>query len=184
MEVLKSIDINLFYFFNSTLANPVTDKFMPFITERDNWFIFYALIWLYLFFKGGRKGKTAAILIIILILISDQVSDNVLKPLFHRIRPCHVLPDVRLLVNCSDAFALPSNHAVNNFAAAAMFSHFYPSMKYVLFAGAFVVSISRVMCGIHYPFDIALGAIVGLMFAMLILYLWKLLNDKINFLPQ
>ncbi len=156
---------------------------MPFITERSNWFIFYAIIWIYLVIKGGPRGRTAALLIIPLIFISDQAADNIIKPFFHRIRPCHVLQNVRLLINCSESYAFPSNHAVNNFAAAALFSNFYPRMKYVLFGGALVVSLSRIFVGIHYPFDIIGGAAIGILFAMLVIYLWKLINRKFKILP-
>jgi len=182
LEILQSIDTSLFYFFNVTLANPVTDKFMPFITAREHWFIFYVLVWIYLFFMEGRRGKVAAILIIILILCTDQFADNILKPYFHRIRPCHVLPDVHLLINCSNSFSFPSNHAVNNFAAAALFSFFYPRMKFFLFAGAFIVSLSRIMCGVHYPFDMLGGGIIGIIFAMVLIFLWKQINSKTGFL--
>ncbi|HMS33329.1 MAG TPA: phosphatase PAP2 family protein [Ignavibacteria bacterium] len=178
MEFIQSIDAALFHFINSTLANPVTDRLMPFITERNNWFIFYSLVWLYIVFKGGTKGRVSALLIILVILISDQTADNIIKPFFHRIRPCHVLDDVHILINCSQSYAFPSNHAVNNFAAAALFSYFYPSMKSFLFTGAFIVSLSRVMCGVHYPFDIAGGALIGMAFAYLIIYLWKLIDKK------
>lgn len=159
-----------------TLANPFTDRFMPFITERDNWFIFYAVIWLYLIFKGGRNGRVSAILILPLILFSDQVADNLIKPLFERIRPCHVVPGAHILANCSGAFSFPSNHAVNNFAAATLFSHFYPGMKGVLYAGASVVALSRVFCGVHYPFDIVIGAIIGIAFATSVIGVWELIG--------
>jgi undecaprenyl-diphosphatase len=154
---------------------------MPFITERNHWFIFYAIIWLYLIIKGGAKGRAAAVLILILIYASDQTSDNLIKPLVQRIRPCHVLQDVHLLVNCTHSFSFPSNHAVNNFAAAVLFSYFYPSMKYVLFGGAFIVSLSRVMCGVHYPGDIIGGAAIGILFAMILIFLWKKVNRKLKF---
>lgn len=182
MDFFQRLDEILFYFINVTLANPVTDQFMPFITERTNWFIFYVLIWLYLVIKGGVRGRVSAILIIILILITDQLSNNIIKPYFQRIRPCHTLPNVHLLIECSDAYSFPSIHAVNNFAAATLFSYFYPDMKYFLFSGALIVASSRIFCGIHYPFDILGGAIIGIMFAWLIIYLWKLVNNKVHIL--
>jgi undecaprenyl-diphosphatase len=180
LELLQNIDTQLFRFINITLANPVTDKFMPFITERNHWFIFYVLIWLYLFFKGGRTGRISALLILPLIAFSDQFADNVLKPLFQRPRPCHDVPGVHLLINCSEAFAFPSNHAVNNFAAATLFSHFYPGMRTFLYTGAFIVALSRVMCGVHYPFDILAGAIIGMIFALVIIKLWEILEKSLN----
>lgn len=183
MDFFQKIDESFFYFINVNLANSVFDTLMPFITERSNWFIFYVLIWLYLIIKGGRRGEVAAILIIVLILITDQFSDNIIKPFFHRIRPCHTLPNVHLLIGCSDAYAFPSNHAVNNFAAATLFSYFYPNMKYFLFIGALIVSSSRIFVGIHYPFDIIGGAIIGIIFALLIIYFWKLFNNRLHILP-
>lgn len=182
MEFLKNTDIAVFYFINKTLANPYTDKLMPFITERDNWFILYFIIWIFLFFKGGRKGKVSAVLILILILVADQLSDNLIKPLFHRTRPCNELSGVHLLTGCTESYSFPSNHAVNNFAAAFLFSKFYPGMKYFLFTGALIVSLSRVFCGVHYPSDVLGGALIGIIFASLIIYLWNLFYSKIHFL--
>lgn len=184
MEFFQSLDEYLFYFVNVNLANPLTDKLMPFITERTNWFIFYVLVWLYLVIKGGTKGIVSALLILILILVTDQFSNNVIKPYFHRIRPCHILPNVHLLIGCSDSFSFPSIHAVNNFAAATLFSYFYPHMRYFLYVGAFIIALSRVFCGIHYPFDIVGGAFIGIIFGLLIVYLWKLVNSKIHIIKH
>ncbi|MBL8006207.1 MAG: phosphatase PAP2 family protein [Ignavibacteria bacterium] len=180
MEFLQKADESIFRFINTGLANPLTDRLMPFITERNNWFIFYVLIWIFLFFKGGRKGKISAVMVLILIFICDQFSENVLKAIFQRIRPCHTVADVHLLVGCTESFSFPSIHAVNNFAAAAMFSYFYKDMKNFLFSGAFIVSISRIFCGVHYPSDIIGGAITGILFAALLIYIWKKVNSKLK----
>ena len=184
MEFLQEIDVAVFYFINSSLANPVTDSFMPFITESKNWIIFYIIVWFYLVIKGGRKGIVVGILILICILVSDQLSSNLLKNYFHRIRPCNILPHVHLLVECTKAYSFPSSHAVNNFAAATFFSYFYPGYKYVLFIGAFLIAISRVFCGVHYPFDILGGIFIGILVGLFIIYLWKFINNKFNILKE
>ena len=51
-----------------------------------------------------------------------------------------------------------------------------------LFTGAFIISLSRVMCGVHYPFDIAAGALFGILFGMLVIYLWNLFNKRFKIL--
>ena len=183
LDFLQGIDEKLFYFFNGNLANPLFDKFMPFITKEESWIIFYVLFWLSLVFTGGKKGVIAGILILILVLITDQ-SSNVLKVYFHRIRPCNVLPDVHLLVNCTSSFSMPSSHAVNNFAAAVLFSHFYPKYRYVLFIGAFIVASSRIFVGVHYPFDMLAGAIWGMLIASILVYIWKFINNKLKILKS
>jgi len=183
LDFLQTIDEKLFYFINGNLANPLFDKFMPFITKEESWMIFYVLFWLSLVFTGGKKGVIAGILIIILIIITDQ-SSNILKAYFHRIRPCNVLPGVHMLVNCTGSFSMPSSHAVNNFAAAVLFSHFYPKYRYFLFTGAFIVAISRIFVGVHYPFDMLIGALYGMLVASLLVYLWKFINAKLKILKN
>ena len=184
MHFLQNIDNSIFYFINGTLANPVTDVFMPFITVEKHWFIFYAIMWLYLMIAGGKKGRIAALLVLLLVLISDQVSSNLIKNLVERVRPCNILPSdkVHLLVGCTNSFSFPSSHAVNNFAGAFFFSYFYPKMKYGIYTGAFLMAISRVFCGVHYPSDVFGGMLIGLFIGWFIIWLWKKFNGKFKIL--
>lgn len=180
LNILQSIDNGIFYFFNVTLANPVTDTVMPFITVEKHWFIFYAIIWLYLMIAGGKKGRTVALLVLLLVLISDQLSSNFIKDFVRRTRPCHVLQGVHLLVGCNDSFSFPSSHAVNNFAGAFFFSHFYPKLKYGLYTGAFLMAISRIFCGVHYFSDILGGAVIGLLIGWGFIVLWEKINSRLK----
>jgi undecaprenyl-diphosphatase len=182
LNIIQLIDEKIFYFINVTLANPVTDKFFPFITVEDHWYIFYAIMWLYLMIAGGKRGRIAALLVLLLVLISDQASSNLIKNLVQRIRPCNVLPNVHLLVGCTSSYSFPSSHAVNNFAGAYFFSYFYPKVKYGLYTGAFLMAISRVFCGVHYPFDVLGGILIGLLIGWLVITLWTAFNKKLKIL--
>lgn len=176
IDFLYSIDLSLFYFINHTLSNPIFDKFFPFITSVNNWYIAYIILWSILFFKGGKLGKIASIGIILLIITSDQISSNLLKHLFERIRPCNSLDDVNLLVNRPRSFSFPSSHAVNNFAVAFYFYKLFPKLKWVLFIVAVLIAFSRPYVGVHYPSDILVGAFVG----MGIGYIFGLLTLRLN----
>ena len=121
IDFLYSVDLSVFYFINSTISNPIFDKFFPFITNVKNWYLAYIILWSLLLVKGGKIGKFASVGIILLIISSDQISSNLLKNLFERLRPCNALDDVNILVNCSRSFSFPSSHAVNNFAVAFYF---------------------------------------------------------------
>lgn len=184
IDVLYQIDVTILYFLNSTIANPIIDKFFVFITDVKNWYLTYLILWLILMFKGGRKGKIAAGFMILLIIASDQFSSNLLKNMFERIRPCNVLPDIRAVIGCSGTFSFPSSHAVNNFAAATFFATIYPQYKWVLYITAFLVALSRPYLGLHYPSDMLggaiIGALLGYMFALAVMKIDNVITEKKN----
>src|ERR1051326_15417 len=164
IDFLYSIDKSIFIFWNQTLANPVTDVVMPFITNINQstpGLCFLAALWILLMWKGGRKGRIVGILLIPLVVMSDQLSSSVIKKLVERPRPCHdingvpVLDHVRLLVPCGSGHSFPSSHAVNGFAIASFFSNYYRRWAWAWFTVAAMMSLSRVFVGVHYPSDIA-----------------------------
>ena len=180
VDFLYSIDLSIFYFFNHTLSNGVFDKFFSIITSVNNWYIAYVILLLISFIKGGTKGKLAVLGIILLIVVTDQTGYKILKEFFERIRPCNALSDVITPLGCTGSYSFPSNHAVNNFAAAVFFYRLFPNLKYPLFITASLVAISRVYLGLHYPSDILGGAIIGSAFGYLFAYFVLLANEKIN----
>ena len=176
MDILYSIDLAIFYFFNHTLSTGFLDKFFSIITDVNNWYIAYIILAGIAVTKGGKRGRIAVAGIIILIIFTDQTGYKLLKEIFQRIRPCNVLPDVITPIDCRGSFSFPSNHALNNFAAATFLWRLFPKFKWVFFITAFFVALSRVYLGLHYPSDIAVGAIIGATFG----YLFSMAAIKID----
>ncbi len=168
MEALLDFDTWLFYAINHGLSNSLFDRFFPFITEVRHWIMLYIAGFVVLFWKGGRRGILIGIAIILTIAITDQLNSSFLKEFIGRIRPCHVLPDVNLLVNCGGGKSFPSSHAANNFALAYILSVFFFRHRFLFFTIAFLMAFSRVYTGVHYPFDAVGGAFVGLGVGMLV----------------
>ena len=100
---LARVDRWLFYAINHDQANRVFDWLMPFVTSEGHFKLPLVLLFVALLLRGGARGRTAALLVIPLIAISDQLSSNLQKDLFERVRPCLALPDVRLLAGCSSS---------------------------------------------------------------------------------
>jgi undecaprenyl-diphosphatase len=173
MDYLLHLDTQLFYFINVGLQNPFFDWFMPFITERTHWFPVWGIAVIGLLWKGGKKGRTAVLLIIPVIILSDQLSAAVLKPLVARTRPCVALADVHLLIGIKTSFSFPSAHAANFFATATFFNYFYPKYRWYYFTAAALVAISRVSIGVHYPLDIIAGALLGAGCAGIVIFSWR-----------
>lgn len=169
MDSFQQIDLAIFYFLNSDIANPIFDIVLPFITNFKNWIPVYLLLIILLAWKGGAKGRIAVLSMIIAVGLTDYISGEFLKSFFARIRPCHELIDVRLLINCGSGKSFPSNHAANNFAMAVVLTHFYKKWTWLFFTLASMVAFSRVYTGVHYFSDIVGGAIFGTIMALLIL---------------
>ena len=176
VDFLYSLDVAVFYFINQTISNPLFDKFFPFITEINHWYLAYFILWCIAFFKGGRIGKVAAVLVLILIASSDQLNSALLKNFFGRIRPCNALPDVNILAGCTGSYSFPSSHAVNNFAVSVFFYRLFPKLKWILLVSATLIALSRTYVGVHYPSDILFGALLG----MLIGYIFSVFAVKIE----
>lgn len=180
VNFLYSIDKAVFFFINDTISNPLFDKFFPFITEADHWFLTYIILLGIAFVKGGRIGKIAVIMTVFLITASDQISSNLLKNLFERIRPCNALEGVNILAGCTGSYSFPSSHAVNNFAAAVFFYKIFPKLKWILLIAAALVALSRPYVGVHYPSDILGGAVIGAVIGWIFAEITIRINSRID----
>jgi undecaprenyl-diphosphatase len=181
MEFLYTLDVAIFHFINGTLANPVSDLVMPFLTDLNvHWpgRIILGGAWLLLLVKGGKRGRAAALLLIPLIALTDQASSALVKRWLMRPRPCHMVggaplvDHIRLLVDCGGGYSFPSSHAVNNFAAATFLSWNFPRWRGYLFGWASLIALSRVIVGVHYPSDIVGGMAIGIAAAWIFIFMW------------
>jgi len=179
LEKAIKIDTSLFFLLNFKAQNCVFDLLMPILTNLDYWRIPLILLAIFLLVFGEKRGRTIVLLLVVGITLSDQVCNNLLKPLVGRIRPCNVLENVHLLVNCTKAFSFPSSHATNIFTGMILFSFVYPKLRVALLTIATLVAYSRVYVGVHYPFDVVAGIILGILCALIIIVLFKLLSRKL-----
>lgn len=178
---LISADTFLFYLINQKSQNPFFDWFMPFITDFKNFTFLLVALALWVLYRQKKEGIIFLIFIGITLAITDQFSSSFLKDMVGRIRPCHTLPDVRLLTDCNTSYSFPSSHAVNIFAGAFFLAKPLRHFSILFYAVASLVAYSRVYIGIHYPFDALGGAVLGLLIAWPLRWLngWVVDNFKI-----
>jgi len=85
-----------------------------------------------------------------------------LKNSIHRNRPFKTYPDI-IPKSSEGSPSFPSGHTSSSFAAATSLSLMYP--KWYVIAPSFIwagaVGYSRLYLGVHYPSDVAAGALLG-----------------------
>lgn len=169
---LVEIDTSLFFLINKGMQSAFLDVLMPFASNNMKYlFLLPALL---LVLRERSKALAVLVMALVAVAIADS-SGNLLKGLVARERPCVALHDVRLLVGLGPSYSLPSNHASNSFAVAISLLLLGRNAAGILsLVIAAVVGISRVYVGVHYPFDVAAGALLGGVAALLSirLYAW------------
>lgn len=127
----------------------------------------------------GRRGMWALVIAGLLLIFSDRraaawrvvltlaltalVVDGVAKPLVWRDRPFLVASDARVIATPPTSSSMPSGHAALAVAAALAVSRALPAATVWWWALAAAIGVSRVYVGVHFPFDVAMGGLLGLL---------------------
>lgn len=169
-QKLEQIDQWLFIKINSVLTNPLFDSIMPFLRNGLNWLPLYLFLLLFAVMNFKQKGIWWCLFFIVTVALTDMAGTYIFKHNIARMRPCND-PDfffhVRLLVErCSYGYSFTSNHAANHFGMGVFFFvTMRPVLKKWAFAGliwAILIAYAQVYVGVHYPFDVLAGSLLGI----------------------
>jgi undecaprenyl-diphosphatase len=103
------------------------------------------------------------------ILVAESVS-GLLKDRLGRARPPVHDPDPTPLVALPQTSSFPSGHSTVAFACATVLALSVPRLRWALFALAALIAFSRVYVGVHYPFDVVAGALLGIALGFAVRY--------------
>jgi undecaprenyl-diphosphatase len=170
------------------MHNSFFDVVMYWFSNKVIWIPLYIYFFFLAFKKVGNRIWLVAITAVVLILLSDQISVHVFKNVFLRYRPCHNLliqAKVHLLNgHCGGTYGFVSSHAANTFALAMFLTLFFKDyVKYFgifIFTWASIVSYSRIYSGVHYPADVAVGAIVGMGIGVVVFKFYQYTNVRLG----
>ena len=165
-----TLDTQLFYLLNNVAGqSPLFDGIIVFLAS----YLAYILIVLFLallFFSQYPKRDKLQILLIIGIsaVIARFGITELIRFFYHRPRPFLTLPVHQLLTD--SAWSFPSGHATFFFALATAIYFYNKKWGVFFFLATILITISRVIAGVHYPSDIVGGAIIGIAVAYATFY--------------
>ena len=86
---------------------------------------------------------------------------KVLKSKTVRPRPYQVHQVIRLGERPLDHFSFPSGHTLHAVMVTAILGYVQPVLLILMLPFTVLVALSRMVLGLHYPSDVAVGAMIG-----------------------
>ncbi len=182
--MLEQLDQQLFLFLNS-LNNPFWDKVMYAISGKITWFPLYLAILVWIGYSHKRKFPVIILFVVIAVTLADQVSVQLFKNVFHRLRPCHepALQGMVHLVNgeCGGLYGFVSSHATNALNVALISIMFIRKRWFTIsiVLWALIVGYSRIYLGVHYPGDVICGSLAGALIGWSVYKLYEIVDVKL-----
>ena len=179
LEIFKQWDSQILLSING-LNSPSLDYFMWMISSP------YFGIPFYIFFlivlvktKNYKEVIVCFVLLLVVVGLADLTAKYCFKEFFQRYRPTHNinLKEQLHIVNNyrGGKYGFISSHACNMFASSFLFYQFikikYRRSIWFLFSWALIIGYSRVYLGVHYPSDVLVGGMVGIVIAQILYYL-------------
>ena len=191
--------------YNVTLAingghTAFLDSVMQFLSASAVWIPLYVLIAAFMFIPKFCSGKSPVqnfsstpywiigIIGLLAVLFCFGLTDQIscfIKEGVQRLRPGHD-PNLEGLLHLPDGkgglYGFVSSHAANTFALALLTSLIFRRYIYsiFMFLWAAAVSFSRIYLARHFLTDIICGALIGLIIALAIYFLWSYILKSIN----
>ena len=131
-----------------------------------------------------KKLLLVLIMVVVTVVLCDQLSSSVCKPLFHRLRPTRD-PYILNMVDTVNGYrgglyGFFSGHAANSFGLASLFMWLVRDRWFSFSVGiwAIINSLIRTYLGVHFAGDILVGAIVGGIIGSFIYWIYYLTTRK------
>ena len=185
LETLNSYDDSLMLYLNYD-GGTWTDMFWYTFSGKFIWIGVYLVVLIKLFLAAkaneAKVVKTFLWLVLctsLVIVLADQISSGIIKPLVERPRPSHDsdIQDMLHYVNGyrGGAYGFVSSHAANSIGFALWLTLLFRSwiFRSTIILWSILTCYSRIYLGVHYPGDILGGIVVGVACALLVHFIYR-----------
>ena len=190
LEKELQFERNLFFFLNGSHST-FWDNFFYICTYPLTWVIFYlCFLWVFTYKKNWKEIVCILVAVILLFLLTDQISSGFFKPFFHRFRPTHhpdFMNQVKTVFNYRGGnYGFISGHAANSFGFATFSALVFRNklFSFTIFLFAFLNAYSRIYIGVHFVSDVVVGALVGVLIAGIIYMIYNRIRHEWFFIES
>ena len=166
---IAPLDRKVFYAINVSGSNRFFDTLMPFVREANLWVPLYLFLLVFALLNFGKRGSLWFIFFACTAGVCDIIASHLIKESIFRLRPCQD-PDLADTMNslahyCPSSSSFVSAHATTHFGLAffvvlTLKPYTTPWIR-LFFVWAALISYAQVYVGVHYPFDVLCGAVIG-----------------------
>ena len=157
--------------FNKRIKNDCFDKIMYYITNIGG-AISSTIISITLILFGDEGIRFFGFELLVAIVFS-QFFVQIFKRTLGRQRPYKVLDDINTFGIDMKDYSFPSGHTTASFCMATIISINYPQLLTFAILFAFLIGISRIYLGVHFPSDVLAGAMLGVVSAFIVHYYFQ-----------
>lgn len=154
------IDRRIFGWINNLPHSPASDRQISAISDLGKG-LGWAAAGAGLALLGGSRGRRAGVATALASLAATYIVQEQIKPRFRRVRP-FIDREARVVGIRPVDHSFPSGHTASSFAAATVLSIYYPKATPLVVSLSTAVGLSRVHLGVHFPSDVAVGALIGI----------------------
>lgn len=172
-----AFDWGILHWIQNTIACPFLDAVVPKLTMLGNAGIIWILAGLALL--CSKKYRRQGALVLMGLLAGLLVGNIVLKNLVARPRPCWLDPSVRLLNASPTDYSFPSGHTLSSTIAATILTKTDRRFGYAAIPLAVLIALSRLYLYVHFPSDVLIAALLGLLIGELTFRYGGRLLDKL-----
>ena len=161
------------------IRSPILDKVMALLSTLGDMGILWIAIGVLLLFS--KKYRCGGWQMLIAMLLTFVVGNLILKNAFDRLRPCQIDETINLIVKIPHDSSFPSGHTMNGITAALTLIFIDKRMGIPAMILAVGIAFSRMYNFMHFPTDVLAGAVIGIVSAVLMNYIFtKLSRNKTN----
>jgi undecaprenyl-diphosphatase len=166
MGFLFNLDLNLFGLINGFAGRW---EFLDYLgIFFASYFEYFLWLFLAIFIVLDLKNRWRVLIVaLIAAAFSRFVLGELIRYLWFRPRPFVALNFLPLINQSPAEASFPSGHALLYFALATVAYKANKKLGPLFFCGAFLIIVSRVFTGVHWPSDVLAGALIGILVGIL-----------------